>query len=121
MDPTIDHLNLRPVCDDASSGGIKRPFGWLGRLFSCWHREMGWPFTIEGQTYRVCLHCGAQRQFRTDSWMTVGQSYFSESAPKPLKPAPISFRERVDKIQPRPLRQTQGLYAALRRLPSLFL
>ena len=49
--------------------------GWLRRFFECWHRELSRPFTIEGETYRVCLQCGARRQFIAESWRTVGDFY----------------------------------------------
>jgi hypothetical protein len=33
------------------------------------------PFTLDGETYRVCLHCGARRRFVPASWRTVGAYY----------------------------------------------
>jgi hypothetical protein len=37
---------------------------------------MGRPFTLAGETYRVCLGCGAHRRFDTESWNTYGPYYF---------------------------------------------
>jgi hypothetical protein len=47
----------------------------FSRIFACWHREMSWPFTADGETYRVCLHCGARRQFSPERWSSVGAYY----------------------------------------------
>jgi hypothetical protein len=52
--------------------GLRELAGWL---FRCWHRNLSRPFTLEGETYRVCLHCGARRRFSPDSWRTVGAFY----------------------------------------------
>ena len=52
---------------------------WLRRFFDCWHRDLSRPFTIEGETYRVCLHCGARRQFIAESWRTVGDFYHNSN------------------------------------------
>jgi hypothetical protein len=52
--------------------GLRELAGWL---FRCWHRNLSWPFTLEGETYRVCLHCGARRRFSPESWRAVGAFY----------------------------------------------
>ena len=44
-------------------------------LFFCWHRKMSRPFTRDGETYRVCLRCGARRQFDLEQWQTKGDYY----------------------------------------------
>ncbi|MEW6126691.1 MAG: hypothetical protein AB1757_06595 [Acidobacteriota bacterium] len=54
---------------------------FINRIFGCWHKEMSRPFTIEGETYRVCLHCGARRQFKRESWETQGRYYFEDASP----------------------------------------
>ena len=51
--------------------------GWLSRLIGCWHTEMSRPFSSEGQAYRVCLNCGAHRNFSLKSWETKGDFYYS--------------------------------------------
>ena len=45
------------------------------RVFGCWHREMSRPFTLDGQSYRACLECGARRAFDTVNWKMVGAYY----------------------------------------------
>jgi hypothetical protein len=49
---------------------------WLTRLFGCWHREMSRPFTLEGESYRTCLDCGARRRFDPGRWQMVGDFYY---------------------------------------------
>ena len=48
---------------------------WLRRVFDCWHRELSRPFTIDGETYRVCIQCGARQRFIAESWRSVGDFY----------------------------------------------
>ena len=49
---------------------------YIVRLFGCPHPVMGWPITLEGETYRACLDCGARRRFDTDDWHMCGPYYF---------------------------------------------
>ena len=49
---------------------------WLGGIFGCLHREMSRPFSRQGETYRVCLTCGARRQFVESTWETRGPFYY---------------------------------------------
>jgi len=53
--------------------------GWLTRVFGCWHTEMSRPFSIQGQTYRTCLDCGAERQFNTGNWEMQGNFYYRKA------------------------------------------
>ncbi len=52
----------------------------LGRLFSgifgCAHRDMSRPFSRHGETYRVCISCGAHRQFDWQTWNSTGPYYY---------------------------------------------
>lgn len=48
--------------------------GLIG-LLGCWHRQMSRPFTHDGETYRVCLACGARRRFDVERWKTHGTYY----------------------------------------------
>lgn len=52
------------------------PVSWLTRLFGCWHQEMSRPFTLGGQSYRVCLECGAHRHFNLQAWEMTGPFYY---------------------------------------------
>lgn len=51
--------------------------GWIGRMFGCRHKEMGRPFSNDGQTYRACLNCGARRSFSIRRWEMRGDFYYS--------------------------------------------
>ncbi len=50
--------------------------GFLGKLFGCWHKELGRPFTNKRLSYRACMECGARRQFDTRSFKTSGPYYY---------------------------------------------
>jgi len=65
--------NTRPF---VAGGLVGKIGGGLNRIFGCWHSEMSRPFSHEGQAYRVCLACGARRQFNTGSWKTEGDFYY---------------------------------------------
>ena len=51
----------------------------LGRLFSeifgCQHHDMSRPFSRHGETYRVCITCGARRAFDGETWNSSGRYY----------------------------------------------
>lgn len=53
----------------------------VSRTFGCWHSEMSRPFTINRETYRVCLDCGARRRFLPDNWETTGYFYRQQILP----------------------------------------
>lgn len=53
---------------------------WLTRIFGCWHREMSRPFTLQSESYRVCLECGAHRHFDTQTWEMTGPFYYESAA-----------------------------------------
>ena len=52
---------------------------WLGGIFGCQHKEMSRPFSRQGETYRVCITCGARRQFIESTWETSGPFYFADA------------------------------------------
>lgn len=56
----------------------------VDRLLGCWHSDLSRPFTVEGETYRVCLDCGARRPFVAESWMNTG-TFYRESSPHPVQ------------------------------------
>jgi hypothetical protein len=49
---------------------------WVSEIFGCQHKEMSRPFSRQGETFRVCITCGARRQFDEKNWNTVGPFYF---------------------------------------------
>lgn len=60
----------------AATGLWSKLASWLTRVLGCWHTEMSRPLSIQGQTYRTCLDCGAQRQFNTRNWEMQGDFYY---------------------------------------------
>jgi hypothetical protein len=56
--------------------------------FGCQHREMSRPFSRQGETYRVCIGCGARRQFDAKTWNSSGRHYY--------KPARVAELQDVD-------------------------
>jgi len=53
--------------------------GWFGELFGCQHKEMSRPFSRQGETYRVCIGCGARRTFDAKNWQLQGPFYYKEA------------------------------------------
>jgi hypothetical protein len=49
---------------------------WLTRVFGCWHTDMSRPFTLNGESFRACLDCGAHRKFDTARWEMKGAYYY---------------------------------------------
>jgi hypothetical protein len=59
---------------------ISHVFGRLfGELFGCQHKDMSRPFSRHGETYRVCIACGAHRAFDAKQWNTSGPYYYKEA------------------------------------------
>jgi hypothetical protein len=38
----------------------------------CWHRNMSWPLSVQGSSYRVCLGCGIKRLFDEPTFISYG-------------------------------------------------
>jgi hypothetical protein len=38
----------------------------------CWHGKMGWPVSVQGYSYQVCLSCGAKRLFDENTFRAYG-------------------------------------------------
>ena len=77
---------------------------WLTKLFGCWHTEMSRPFSGDGQTYRVCLGCGARRQFNLGRWEMQGNFYYG--APRKDLRVRVSSVRRVPTLS-RPMALAQ--------------
>ena len=67
---------------NALSGFANSVKNLVGRFFGCWHSELSRPFTFEGESYRMCLDCGARRRFIPATWTSVG-TYYRKSASTP--------------------------------------
>ena len=74
-----------------STGHSKRLAGatesvgrWLREIFGCSHKEMSRPFSRHGRSYRVCIACGAQRRFDTQTWNVRGPYYYATANTRDL-------------------------------------
>lgn len=66
---------------------------WLGNIFGCPHKELSRPFSRQGETYRVCINCGARRRFDQQTWNSAGPFYF-----KPASTANL-FEPRMNTVK----------------------
>ncbi|HWN98524.1 MAG TPA: hypothetical protein VNS63_04570 [Blastocatellia bacterium] len=76
-----NYIRMQP--QSVRGGGFRRESslgGAVRGIFKCRHRELSRPFTLSGETYRVCLDCGARRGFRPDTWTTQGGYYWEDLA-----------------------------------------
>jgi hypothetical protein len=78
-----NHYKVVQINASSHSNGIG---GWLTRLFGCRHKEMSRPLSIQGQTYRTCLDCGARRQFNVGRWEMQGDFYYGSPSDKYFGP-----------------------------------
>ena len=88
---------LRDYSDDlkVDTGKLlKAVSSWLTRLFGCWHTEMSRPFTRDGETERVCMGCGARRQFDVKSWEMVGTYYYDLPSKNVARVMKINAKKR---------------------------
>ena len=51
--------------------------GFFSKIFGCGHQDLSRPFSNGKFGYRVCLQCGARRQFNTETLETFGSFYFA--------------------------------------------
>lgn len=72
-----------------------RMTNWVGRVFGCWHLEMSRPFSHQGQAYRVCVDCGAQRRFNLGNWKMQGSYYYNKATTSSLQNFRLAAVRRV--------------------------
>ena len=53
-----------------------RKMGLMTKIFGCWHNNISRPFTHGKISYRICLECGARKQFNPETLETQGSFYF---------------------------------------------
>ena len=51
--------------------------GLLSKIFGCGHQNISRPFSNGKIGYRVCLNCGARKQFNPETLETFGSFYFA--------------------------------------------
>ncbi|HEY8563509.1 MAG TPA: hypothetical protein VIL74_24235 [Pyrinomonadaceae bacterium] len=59
--------------------------GFLQKIFGCGHQDLSRPFSNGKFGYRVCLNCGARKQFNTETLETYGSFYFAPVEKPDLK------------------------------------
>src|SRR5580698_9514332 len=75
----------REIVQREKSGKLKKSnWWWPGAMATslagaavvafrgCWHGKMGWPVTVQGYSYQVCLSCGAMRLFDENTFSAHG-------------------------------------------------
>lgn len=67
----------------------------LGSIFGCPHKELSRPFSGQGETYRVCINCGAQRGFDARTWNMKGPFYFKPATTSDLVEIDVSALRMV--------------------------
>jgi hypothetical protein len=48
----------------------------VARAFGCSHKALSRPFSRHGESYRVCIACGARRKFDSQTWNSRGPFYY---------------------------------------------
>ena len=93
----VGHTDVRPSHSSFSVGSLFAKLGGgITRLLGCWHTDMSHPISIQGQTYRTCLDCGAQRKFNLEKWEMQGSFYYRVPAASQLRAlAPVRSRRRA--------------------------
>jgi hypothetical protein len=59
--------------------------GFLSKIFGCGHQDLSRPFSNGKFGYRVCLRCGARKQFNAETLETFGNFYFAPAEKPELK------------------------------------
>jgi hypothetical protein len=63
---------------------------WLSEIFGCTHKEMSRPFSRQGESYRVCISCGARRSFDQQLWNSAGPYYYKPATTTDLLETRVS-------------------------------
>ncbi len=59
--------------------------GIFSKIFGCGHQDLSRPFSRGKFGYRVCLRCGARKQFNVETLETFGSFYFAPIEKSDLK------------------------------------
>ena len=59
--------------------------GFFSKIFGCGHQDLSRPFSRGKFGYRVCLRCGARKQFNVETLETFGSFYFAPIEKSDLK------------------------------------
>jgi hypothetical protein len=92
-----NHQKLAITNASFQIGGIS---GFVTRMFGCRHKDMSRPLSLQGQTYRSCLDCGARRQFNLKNWEMEGDYYYGLPPNKEFRPLRGLATRRVTVLSP---------------------
>jgi hypothetical protein len=76
MEATLGTLERYPNRSRGLSNAVTGLRTWVGRVLGCSHKELSRPFSRHGESYRVCIACGARRKFDSQTWDSRGPFYF---------------------------------------------
>jgi hypothetical protein len=76
MELVLEQNTIAENILNRTEGVFGDKIGLLGTMFGCWHKELSRPFTSVKESYRVCLDCGARKQFDTQTLKTFGPFYY---------------------------------------------
>jgi len=66
-------------------GVFGKKVGFFSKIFGCGHQDLSRPFSRGKFGYRVCLRCGARKQFNVETLETFGSFYFAPIEKSDLK------------------------------------
>lgn len=76
MNRVLDQSGIAKRVINRTENIFGEKIGLVGLLFGCRHRQLTRPFTVERQSYRACLECGARRHFDAENLKTFGSFYY---------------------------------------------
>lgn len=80
MEATLGTLEHYSHQDSRRISDLTRSVGsWFTGVFGCAHKQMSRPFSRHGESYRVCIGCGAHRKFDPETWKPMGRFYFKSA------------------------------------------
>ncbi|MBK9766361.1 MAG: hypothetical protein IPP63_04750 [Chloracidobacterium sp.] len=79
MQAVLEQNSIAERVINRTDGSFGRRIGLFGKLFGCWHRDLSRPFSSKNGSYRVCLDCGARKEFDISSFRTLGTFYYPPS------------------------------------------
>ena len=90
---TFEHYS--PAETGKLSEAARSLWNKIGEVFGCPHKEMSRPFSRQGESYRVCINCGAHRRFDAQNWNMSGPYYFKAASTSNLLETNVSSLRRA--------------------------
>jgi len=89
---TITNPNIGHISESSFTAKVS---DLMARVFGCWHMQMSRPFSHQGHAYRMCLSCGAQRQFNLGNWEMQGTYYYRKATTRSFQTMGLAAVRRV--------------------------